>query len=113
MSRDPTLYLQDIQESCRKIRSYTDGMTFATFAADARTIDAVARNLEIIGEAVKRLPADWRRRHADIEWRKIAGLRDMLIHAYFGVDAEILWDVARNKVPELGEQVRKILNAQR
>jgi uncharacterized protein with HEPN domain len=97
MSRDPTLYLQDIQEGCQKILAYTRDMSFAEFAADAKTIDAVARNLEVIREAVKRLPAEWRRSHTDIEWRKIAGLRDMLIHAYFGVDIEILWDVAQNK----------------
>jgi uncharacterized protein with HEPN domain len=75
MSRDPTLYLQDIQKSCQKILSYTHEMSFAAFAADTKTIDAVARNLEVIGEAVKRLPTSWRQRHAHVEWRKIAGLR--------------------------------------
>jgi uncharacterized protein with HEPN domain len=113
MSRDPTLYLQDIEESCQKVLSYTHDISFREFAADAKTIDAVARNLEVIGEAVKHLPGEWRRRHPGVQWRKIAGLRDMLIYAYFGVDVEILWDVVQNKVPELHEQVRAMLDAQR
>ena len=105
MSRDPALYLDDIRESCERIRQYTSGLSFAEFARDTKTIDAVARNLEVIGEAVKNLPTDFRERHPEINWRKIAGLRDMLIHAYFGLDLEIVWDIIVHKIPELRQKL--------
>lgn len=106
MSRDPELYLDDIRESGERIARYVEGMDFDSFAGDTKTVDAVIRNLEVIGEAVKNLPDDIRARHPTIEWRRIAGLRDMLIHAYFGVDLEIVWDVATNKVPDLRARLR-------
>lgn len=81
MSRDWLLYLDDIQESGAKIFRYIQGMTFETFVDDERTYDAVVRNLEIIGEAVKNVPFTIRERYPDVQWRKIAGLRDILAHA--------------------------------
>jgi uncharacterized protein with HEPN domain len=105
MSRDPSLYLDDISESCRRIVSYTSDMSFVEFASDSKTVDAVVRNLEVIGEAVKRLPTGWRESRQQIDWRKITGLRDLLIHAYFGIDIEIVWDIVLNKVPVLADTV--------
>ena len=101
MSRDWRLNWADIQLSCRKIQRYTAGMDQAAFMADERTYDAVVRNLAIIGEAAKQLPDEARSLAYQIEWRKIAGMRDVLIHAYFGIDDATLWDVISNKVPEL------------
>ena len=72
--------------------------------------DGVVRNLEIIGEAVKNIPEDVKRDNPDVEWRKIAGLRDILIHAYFGIDVEVVWDIVKNKVPKLKEKVENILS---
>ena len=72
--------------------------------------DGVVRNLEIIGEAVKNIPEDIKRNNPDVEWRKIAGLRDILVHAYFGIDVEVVWDIVKNKVPELKEKIEKILS---
>lgn len=86
MSRDWLLYLDDIQESGTKILRYIHGITFETFIDDERTYDAVARNLEIIGEAVKNVPFTIRERYPDVQWRKIAGLRDILAHVYFGLE---------------------------
>jgi uncharacterized protein with HEPN domain len=110
VSRDPGLYLDDILESCARIERYTAGMTPDTFRADDRTVDAVLRNLAVIGEAAKRLPDDVRRAHPEVPWRRIAGLRDMLVHAYFGVDLDIVWDVVANRIPELRGQVALIVD---
>ncbi|HLA77807.1 MAG TPA: DUF86 domain-containing protein [Vicinamibacteria bacterium] len=89
--------------------SYVEGYARESFGDDPKTVDAVVRNLEIIGEAVKQVPAAVRERAPDIEWTKIAGLRDVLIHAYFGVDLDILWDVVTSKVPGLADQVKALL----
>lgn len=101
MSRDWKLYWKDIIGCCRKVQRYSTGMDFTSFKADDRTYDAVIRNLELIGEAVKQLPDEARTKSPTVEWRKIAGMRDVLAHAYFGIDDVILWDVIQNKVPEL------------
>jgi uncharacterized protein with HEPN domain len=87
-------------------------MTFEDFLADDRTFDAVMRNLQIIGEAAKNVPTETRLRYPEVEWRKIAGLRDVLAHAYFSLENEILWDVVQNKVPALLEQVQYILETE-
>ena len=82
MWRDVRLYLDDMRESCERIMSYSHGLTFDQFVDDKKTFDAIVRNLEIIGEAAKHIPAEIRRRYADVEWTKIAGLRDMVAHDY-------------------------------
>ncbi len=109
MPRDYKVFLEDILESAEKIRKYLGGMDQAQMSADSKTLDAVVRNLEIIGEATKKLPEEVRSGHPDIDWRKIAGLRDILIHEYFGIDNEIIWDIVTNKLPGLEERVGKIL----
>ena len=111
MSRDHRLFLEDIRLSCEKILRYTSGVTFEQFKADEKTFDAVLRNLAIIGEAVKRLPLDLKDRYPAVEWRKIGGLRDIVIHEYFGVDEDILWDIIENKVQDLLDQVKQILSS--
>ncbi len=102
--------MRDILEAIGKIERYTENMNFEDFSNNELIQDGVIRNLEIIGEAVKNLPDDIKKDYPEVEWRKIAGLRDILIHAYFGVDLEIIWDIVKNKVPELKEMVRKILS---
>ncbi len=110
MSRDEIMYLRDIAESCDKISRFTAGLSQSDLTGDEKTYDAVVRNLEIIGEAAKHVGEDLRRQMPDVEWRKAAGLRDMLAHAYFGIDNDILWDVVQNKVPQLGKATSAFLN---
>ena len=110
MPRDFKVYLEDILEATRKITAYTGSLSKSAFLEDEKTIDAVVRNLEVIGEAVKKLPENLRAQHSAVEWKKIAGLRDILIHEYFGLDAEIVWDIVQNKVPALNREVRTMLN---
>jgi len=104
------VYLDDILQSIEKIERYIQNISsYRDFSANTLTTDAVIRNLEIIGEAVKNLPVEIKRKYPNVGWKKIAGLRDILIHAYFGVDLKIVWDVVINKIPELKESVRKIV----
>jgi len=93
MPRDYKLYLQDILEACGKIQAYTSGHGLESFKADSKIFDAVLRNLEVIGEAAKNVPEEVQNRETQIGWKRIKGLRTILAHAYFGVDAEIVWDI--------------------
>ncbi len=109
MSRDFKLYLDDILAAAKKVILYTADFSFDQFTDDDRTYDAVVRNLEIIGEAIKHVPYFIRERYPEVDWRRIAGLRDLITHEYFGLDNDILWDVVQNQVPKLLEQVELIL----
>jgi uncharacterized protein with HEPN domain len=110
MSRDEHMYLQDIAESCARIVQYTRGLDRTGLIGDQKTYDAVVRNLEIIGEAAKHISDDLRTAIPDVEWRKIAAMRNMLAHAYFGIDNDILWDVVQNKIPPLATAVGRYLS---
>ncbi|MEM6714156.1 MAG: DUF86 domain-containing protein [Cyanobacteria bacterium P01_C01_bin.147] len=102
--------MNDILVSCDKILRYTAGLSFDGFIEDERTFDAVVRNLQLIGEAVKNLPDDLCDCYPEMEWRKIAGLRNILVHAYFTVENEIIWDVVQSKIPNLKATTAKIQN---
>ena len=97
--RSPGLLIEDIWESIEKIERYTEGMTEDSFQSDEKTIDAVVRNLEIIGEAVGRLPKEFIDQHSKIEWAKIKGLRNRIVHEYFGVDIQIIWQILKKDLP--------------
>ena len=96
MSRDWRLYLDDMREACRKVLRFTEGITLNDLQQDERTYDAVVRNLEIIGEAANHLPSEVQGQAPHIDWRKIVGLRNILAHAYFGIDDDILWDIVQS-----------------
>ena len=100
MSKRPVkLLIEDIWDALIKIDRYVAGLTKETFAADDKTVDAVARNFEIIGEAAARLSEDFRSQHENIEWKKIIGLRHRIIHGYFGIDLELLWLIIQKDLP--------------
>jgi len=109
VSRDERIYLEDMARSCRKVLRFVAELDREQFLADEKTYDAVVRNLEIVGEAAKHISVDLQRRLPDVDWRKIAGLRDMLAHAYFGIDHDILWDVVQNKVGQLAVPLERFL----
>lgn len=109
MPRSQLLYLNDISEAAANIRSYVGTMPFDEFKNDRMRIDAVVRNFEIIGEATKNLSGDLKTRYPKTDWRSVAGFRDTLIHGYFGIDLEILWDIIVNKIPLLQDEVAAII----
>ena len=100
MSKRPAhLLIEDIWDAMTRIEQYTAGLAQAQFLTDRRTSDAVVRNLEIIGEAANRLPIDVRQQHPQIEWQKIVGLRHRIVHDYFGIDLEMVWEILRHDLP--------------
>jgi len=114
MTRDMRLYIEDILDSISKIEEYTKAIDEHKFFSNTQIQDSVIRRLEIIGEAVKNIPEDFRNKYPQIPWKKIAGLRDVLIHEYFGVNLRRAWKVAKEDIFTLKQEllkVRKDLNS--
>jgi uncharacterized protein with HEPN domain len=112
MRRTALQHLDDILEAIGNIEEDTNGISFEEFVADRRRRDAVIRNFQVIGEAIKNLPSDLRERYPDTDWKKIAGFRDVLIHVYYGIKHTILWDNATNKLPDLKKEIQYILKSE-
>ena len=110
MSHDPRVYLTDIADAIRLIRQFVEKADYAEFRSDLKTQSAVLRQLEVIGEAVKRIPESVRSREPTVEWRKIAGLRDTLIHEYADVDLEIIWEIVSSRLGGLESAALRLLN---
>jgi len=107
--RDVGDYLQDILETIESCERFIEGMDFDQFVYDEKTIFAVNHALEIIGEATKHIPEEVRKEYPFVPWRKMAGIRDVIIHAYFGVNLNIIWNTANERCPELKRDIQKIL----
>ena len=109
MQKDPNIFLTHILESIEWIEKETKNLSKSKFTQDVPSQDIVIRRLEIIGEATKNLPGDFKKKYPDIPWKKIAGLRDKLIHGYFGIDLNLVWSIVQNDIPPFKEQIRKFL----
>lgn len=106
--RESEFLLEDIIESIQKIKSYTKGMSAEEFLRDDKTIDAVIRNFEIIGEASGRIPEEIRDTYPFVNWRRIRGFRNRLVHDYMGIDYEIVWEIIEKDIDELQQQIQSI-----
>lgn len=106
--RDVFLLLEDMRESAVKIKEYTRGLSYDKFLNDEKTIDAVIRNFEIIGEAANRINQDFRHTHSQLPWDRIRGFRNRIVHEYFGIDYLIVWTIIENDLEELIEQIDEI-----
>ena len=109
MSKDPKEYIKHIYDECSYIISVTENLVFEDFLDDETLKRAVVRSLEIIGEATKKIPTDFKEKWSTIQWKNMAGMRDRLIHDYIGVNYAIVWDVLKNKVPDMHQQISDFL----
>jgi uncharacterized protein with HEPN domain len=108
--RDYKLYLKDILTAIESIEEFTAGMDLDAFQADDKTVSAVTRKLEILGEACKGIPEDVRQNHPNLPWKEMAGMRDKLIHLYFGVDHQLVWNAIKERLPQVKSAIQKILS---
>ena len=112
-SRGDLEWIKDVREAIIRIQRYLRGVGYKRFLKDTKTQDAVVRNLEIIGEAAKSISSDFKKTHKDVDWKGMAGMRDRLIHHYFGVNLDVVWSVVKDKLPGLKTQIEKIVATQR
>jgi uncharacterized protein with HEPN domain len=109
MKRNTLLYIKDILENMRDAEGFIQGMSYEQFAADKRTVNAVLRSIEVVGEAAKKVPEDIRTEYPQLPWKEMAGMRDKVIHFYFGVDKEVVWLVVKERIPTLRPLIESIL----
>lgn len=110
MFKEPVEFLKHIADECSYISSVTGNLSKEDFLNDETLKRAIIRSLEIIGEATKKIPADFKVKWNLIQWKNMAGMRDRLIHDYLGINYSIVWDVIKNKIPNLSKQIQKVLN---
>ena len=108
-TRDYRDYLQDILDAVNDIESFVESMTYEEFIKDRKTLNAVVRSIEIIGEASKNIPEAMKAKYKELPWKQMTGMRDKLIHAYFGVDVETLWKAVKDDIPPLKKAIQKML----
>ncbi len=109
MSRNIALYIKDILQNMQEAVEFIQGMSYEQFIDDKRTLNAVVRSIEVIGEAARNVPDEIRARYAEIPWKEMVGMRDKLIHFYFGVDKEVVWVVVKDRIPAILPLIEKTL----
>jgi uncharacterized protein with HEPN domain len=109
MKRDASIYLKDIQENIERVERFVEGMSYEEFVEDERTSFAVIRCIEIIGEAAKHVSEEIKDKYLEVPWKDIAGMRDKVIHFYFGVNLEMVWMVVKKNIPELKPYIEQAL----
>jgi len=109
MKRDYKDYVIDILQSIETIEKFIKGLSFQNFREDEKTIFAVVRALEVIGEAVKKIPPDIKKKYKQVPWKKMAGMRDKLIHEYFGLNTKVVWRTVKDELPQVRPQIEEIL----
>ncbi|MBF0520766.1 MAG: DUF86 domain-containing protein [Nitrospirae bacterium] len=108
--RDWKLLIEDILTCANRIIKYTENMDIKEFSTDEKTIDAVMRNFQVIGEAVKNLPKELINTHKNIKWVNIMGLRNIIVHEYFGIDMELLWSIIKVDIPQLNKEMENLID---
>jgi len=108
MKKDPKIFIEHILESIARIEEYTKGITKDEFLSSSKIQDAVIRRIEVIGEAVKNIPDEMKQKYPYMPWRKMTGMRDILIHEYFGVDLELTWRVVKEDITDLKKRMLRV-----
>ncbi len=111
--RDTLLYLSDMLQSAERILLYANGLTQDQFAHDMKTLDAIIRNLQIIGEAANRVPKEVQQKYPIIAWREIIGFRNVIVHSYFGIDTDLVWEIVKRDVPQLIQQLKRVIKSEK
>lgn len=106
--KDPLIFIEHMLENIQDIRSFTKYVSKTEFSNNKEKINAVVRSLEIMGEAAKNLPINFKEKYSNVPWKKIIGTRDVIIHHYFGVNLEVIWEIVKNDLPKLKEQMLRI-----
>lgn len=110
MKKDPNIFLEHILQSIMLIEQYLENKTQKDFLNSTQLQDSIIRRIEIIGEATKNIPKEFKKAHKEIPWSKISGMRDILIHQYFGIDLDLTWEVVKSDLPELKKNILKFKN---
>ena len=113
LKREFILYLEDMFQSMERIEEYLGDLDFKRFKMTYMVVDAIIRNFEIIGEASKNIPADIQNKYPEIPWKKMYGLRNLIAHEYFGIDYEMIWEIAKNNLPQNQIDLEKIIEKEK
>ena len=111
--RDYILFLDDILGAIKKIEEYSKGLTFKKFCENNMAVDAVIRNFEVIGEATKNIPKKVMEKYPDVEWKEAIGFRNILIHDYFGIDIEAVWETVKKNIPQYKKHITEVLKSEK